>query len=100
VSPNGSFVYTSNSATSTISGFAIGVSGSLTPLAGTIVGTNPSGSTNLDIAISSDGKFLYTLNVGTGTISIFAISQDGTLSGLGDASGLSESAGFNGIAAI
>jgi 6-phosphogluconolactonase len=100
VSPNGSFVYTSNSATSTISGFAIGVSGSLTPLAGTIVGTNPSGSTNLDIAISSDGKFLYTLNVGTGTISIFAINQDGTLSGLGDASGLSESAGFNGIAAI
>lgn len=70
------------------------------PLAGTILGTNPSGSTNLDIAISSEGKFLYSLNSGTGTVSIFAINQDGTLTSLGDATGLSESAGFNGIAAI
>jgi len=55
---------------------------------------------NLDIALSSDGRFLYTLNSGTGTVSIFSINEDGTLTSLGDAGGLSASAGYNGIAAI
>src|SRR6185312_4766066 len=62
VTPNGYFVYTANSGTSTISGFSIGANGSLTPLPGTIVGTLPGGSTDLDVAVSSNGKFLYTLN--------------------------------------
>jgi 6-phosphogluconolactonase len=100
VTPNGSFVYTSNAGSSTISGFAISAAGALTPLAGTVVGTNPTGSTNLDIAISSDGEFLYTLDSGTGSISIFGINQDGSLTNLGDAGGLSAAAGFNGIAAF
>ncbi len=99
VTPDGRFVYTSNAATGTISGFAIASTGTLTALSGTIVGTNPAGSTNLDLAISSDGKFLYTLNSGTGTVSIFEINQDGTLASLGDAGDLSSSAGYNGIAA-
>jgi 6-phosphogluconolactonase (cycloisomerase 2 family) len=99
VTPNGKFVYTSNSASSTISGFSIAAGGVLTAVSGTIVGTNPSGSTNLDIAITADGKFLYTLNVGTGTVSIFAVNSDGTLTSLGDVGGLSADAGFNGIAA-
>jgi 6-phosphogluconolactonase (cycloisomerase 2 family) len=100
VTPNGQFVYTSNSGTGNISGFAIGATGVLTPIAGTVVGTNPSGSANLDAAISSDSKFLFTLNSGAGTIGIFAINADGTLTSLGDASGLPASAGINGIAAI
>jgi 6-phosphogluconolactonase (cycloisomerase 2 family) len=100
VTPNGQFVYTSNAGTATVSGFAIGATGLLTPLAGTVVGTNPAGSTNLDLAISSDGKFLYTLNSGTGTVTIFGINQDGTLNNLGDVDGLSATAGLNGIAAI
>lgn len=99
VTPDGHSVYTSNSATSTISGFAIGTGGVLTPVSGTIVGTNPSGSVNLDMAISSDGKYLYTLDSGTGSISAFAINKDGTLSNVGDTGGLSAAAGFNGIAA-
>lgn len=100
VTPDGQFVYTSNAGTSTVSGFAIGATGALTPVAGTVVGTNPAGSTNLDLAISSDGKFLYTLDSGTGTVSIFGINQDGTLTSLGDVGGLSASAGLNGIAAF
>jgi 6-phosphogluconolactonase (cycloisomerase 2 family) len=100
VTPDGRFVYTSNSATSTISGFAIGIDGGLTPLPGTVSGTLPAGSTNLDTAISSDGKFLYTLNSGTGSVSIFGINQDGSLTSLGNAGGLTAAAGFNGIAAI
>ena len=100
VTPDGRFVYTSNSASSTISGFAIGAKGALTPLPGTVAATLPAGSTNLDMAISSDGKYLYTLNSGTGSVSILGINEDGTLTSLGDAGGLSAAAGFNGIAAI
>jgi 6-phosphogluconolactonase len=99
VTPNGKFVYTSNAGSGTVSAFAISAAGALTPVAGTIVGTNPSGSSNLDLAITSDGKFLYTLNSGTGTVSIFAINPDGALTSLGDVGGLSADAGLNGIAA-
>lgn len=99
MTPNGQFVYVSNSGSSTISGFSLTATGILTPIGPTVVGTNPNGGTNLDITVSADGKFVYTLNSGTGTIGIFAIQPDGTLNSLGDAAGLSESAGFNGIAA-
>jgi 6-phosphogluconolactonase len=100
VSPDGRFVYTSNSASATISGFAIAPNGTLTALPGTVVARLLGGSTNLDLAISADGKFLYTLNSGTGTVSIFGINNDGSLTALGDIDGLSAAAGFNGIAAI
>jgi 6-phosphogluconolactonase (cycloisomerase 2 family) len=99
VTPDGRFVYTSNTGSATISGFSIAANGALTPLSGTVVATLPSGSTNLDIAITADGKFLYTLNSGTGTINIFGINQDGNLTSLGDVGGLSAHAGMNGIAA-
>ncbi len=99
VTPNGQFVYTSNAGSATVSGFSISATGALTALNGTVVGINPSGSTNLDAAISADGKFLYTLDSGTGSVSIFGINEDGTLTNLGEAGGLSAAAGFNGIAA-
>jgi len=100
VTPDGRFVYTANTGSSTISGFSIASNGALTPLAGTILATLPKGSLDLDSAISVDGKFLYTLDSGTGTVSILRINQDGTLTSLGDVGGLSASAGFQGIAAI
>jgi 6-phosphogluconolactonase len=81
VTPDGQWVYTSNAGSSTISGFNINANGTLTAIGPTVVGINPSGSTNLD------------------TISIFAIQQDGSLNSLGEASGLTAKAGFNGIAA-
>ena len=99
ITPDGRFVYVSNAGSSTISGFAIGADGTLTPLPGTVVGSNPSGSTNLDITVSADGKFLYTLNAGNGTIGIFAIQKDGTLVNAGPAEGFDPHSGFNGIAA-
>jgi 6-phosphogluconolactonase len=100
VTPDGEWVYTSNAGSSTISGFSIGKNGTLTALPGTIVGTNPTGATNLDIAISSDGKFLYSLDGEIGMISVFGIQSDGTLSNLGTVGGLPKNVGFNGIAAI
>ena len=100
VTPNGAWVYTSNAGASNVSGFTIGANGSLTALSGTIVGVNPSGATNLDIAVSADGNFLYTLDAKVGTISIFGIQSDGSLTNLGTVSGLPQDVGFNGIAAI
>jgi 6-phosphogluconolactonase (cycloisomerase 2 family) len=100
ITPDGSFVYTANSATSTISGFAIGSNGTVTALSGTVVATLPAGSTDLDMAITADGRYLYTLNSGTGTINIFAINSDGSLTSQGDVAGLSADAGLNGIAAF
>jgi len=100
VAPDGSFVYTSNAGSSTISGFAIANTGVLTALPGTVVGTNPEGSVNLDIAVSSDGRFIYTLNSVAGAIGVFSVQKDGTLLNVGFASGVSPLSGFNGIAAF
>ncbi|HEY6923787.1 MAG TPA: beta-propeller fold lactonase family protein [Steroidobacteraceae bacterium] len=99
VTPNGRFVYASNAGTSSISGFAIGTNGSLTPLPGTVVGLNPSGSTNLDIAVSTDGAYLYSLNAANGSIGIFQIEHDGSLTNFGTVGGLPAGVGLNGIAA-
>ena len=95
----GRFVYTDNAGSSNVSGFAIGRDGSLSAVDGTIVGVNPSGSTNLDIAASANGRFVYTLNAGTGAIGIFSAENDGGLQRLGEVDGLPASAGINGIAA-
>jgi 6-phosphogluconolactonase len=100
ITPDGRFIYVSNAGSATISGFAIGNSGALTPLPNTVLASNPTGATNLDIAVSADGKFLFTLNSGNGTIGIFAIQKDGTLINAGSIEGISATSGFNGIAAI
>jgi 6-phosphogluconolactonase len=97
---NGRVVYTSNAGSSTLSGFSIGRDGVLTAIDGTVVGTNPSGSANLDIAASANGRFVYTLDTGAGAIGIFAVQSDGGLLRLGELDGLPASAGLNGIAAF
>ncbi len=100
VTPNGRYVYTSNAASSSISGFTIAANGVLTPLPGTVPVDLQAGSTNLDIAITLDGKFLYSMDSGTGALSIFSIGKDGLLTALGNVDGLGASVGMNGIAAI
>jgi len=100
VTPDGRFVYTDNAGTANVSGFSTGSNGALTAIGETVLGTLPTGSTNLDMAISSDGKFLYTLDSGTGTVGIFSINSNGTLNSLGEVDGLPATIGFNGIAAI
>jgi 6-phosphogluconolactonase len=101
ITPDGRWVYVSNSGSDNISGFNIGKDGTLTPIGGTVLGNNPAGSHNVDIAVSADGKFVYTINSQSGNIGIFAINQqDGTLTSLGQAGDLPKSVGFNGIAAL
>jgi len=99
ITPNGRFVYVSNAGSSSLSGFSIGSAGALTPIGGTVVGTNPAGSGNLDVAISSDGRFLYSLNSAGGSIGAFAINADGSLVNLGVIRGLPAGSSLNGIAA-
>jgi 6-phosphogluconolactonase (cycloisomerase 2 family) len=99
--PNGRWVYVSNAASSTISGFHIGTDGSLTPIGPTVLGINPTGAVNLDIAVTADSQFLYSLNSGNGTIGVFAIEQEGgALVNLSEDPVISAKAGFNGIAAF
>ncbi|RRA50212.1 lactonase [Acidipila sp. EB88] len=100
ITPNGKWVYASNAASSTISGFSLQPNGVLLPIGSTIVGNNPPGSANLDITTSTDGRYLFSLNAGTGTISVFVIQGDGTLQLAGELDGLPSSAGLNGIAAL
>jgi 6-phosphogluconolactonase len=100
VTPDGRFVYVSNAGSGSVSGFAVGSGGTLTPLPGTVLALNPTGSSNIDITISSDGKFLYTLNAGTGAVGMFAIQPtNGALTDLGTAGSLPAASGLNGIAA-
>lgn len=96
---HGSLVYTDNAGSSNLSGFAISRNGSLNPIDNTIVGVNPSGSTNLDLAASSAGRFLYTLNTAAGAVGIFEVNSDGSLQRIGEVDGLPAAAGLNGIAA-
>lgn len=100
ITPNGRIVYAVSAGTSNIAGYAISREGALTPIAATIVGSNPEGSTNLDTAISRDGRFVYTLNAGSGSVGVFAVQGDGTLLNVGEVAGLPASAGINGLAAF
>lgn len=100
ITPNGKFVYVDNAGTSTVAGFSVGTNGALTPVAGTILATDPEGAANLDLRVSGDGKYLYTLNSGLGTVGVYSINSDGTLTSLGDIEGLPKSVGFNGITAL
>jgi 6-phosphogluconolactonase (cycloisomerase 2 family) len=95
----GRSVYTSNAGSSTLSGFNIERNGSLTPIGDAVVGQNPAGSANIDIAAIEDGHYLYTLNAATGVIGIFSVQDDGGLVSLGQQDGLPASAGINGVAA-
>jgi 6-phosphogluconolactonase (cycloisomerase 2 family) len=99
VTPNGKYVFTSNTGSANISGFSISATGALTPIGSTVVGAFPAGSFNLDLATSSDGRFLFTIESGAGAVGAFSIGAGGQLTSLRGVEGLPESAGFQGIAA-
>lgn len=100
ITPDGRFVYVSNSGSASISGFSVAANGALSPLPHTVVANNPPGSANLDIAISADGAYLYSLNAGAGSVGVFAIDKaSGALHNLGSVAELAANAGLNGIAA-
>jgi 6-phosphogluconolactonase len=100
ITEDGRFVYTSNSASSSIAGFSIDANGVLTPIGSTVVAKLATGAVNIDTTISADGRYLYTLNAGNGTVGSFAIDPaHGYLTSLGTVGHFDPASGFNGIAA-
>ena len=64
------FLYATNPATNTVSGFAIQPGGSLTPVPGLTAGT---GATPVAAAVDLTGTYLYVANTGGGSVSQFSI---------------------------
>lgn len=95
----GSYLYTANAGSGTITGYRIGTGGALSLL-------DPSGVTAhtdagpVDLAASPDGKFLYEQAAGAGAIDEFAVHADGSLSSIGTVAGLpaDNGSGIEGIA--
>ena len=89
LTPDDRFVYTANAGSGTLSGFRVGLNGSLNLLeANGIAATIGSGSHPVDLAPSQDGQFLFSLANGNGTLGAFQIAEDGSLKLIGFANGI------------
>jgi 6-phosphogluconolactonase len=98
VTPDGRFVYTTNTGSGSITGYEADFDGTLTILnADGRTGVTGNGSTPIDLALSRGGHFLYDLNSGTHTIGAFFVTHTGALIRLTFTGGLPASA--NGLAA-
>ena len=100
ITPNGKWVYTSNSGSDNISGFNVAQNGVLTPIGSGIVAAIPGGSHNVDIAVSGDSKFVFTQDTAAGTIGVWSVNTDGTLKEVDLIPGLPKLSGTNGLAAF
>jgi hypothetical protein len=85
----GNYVYETNTASGTVSQYAIAADGTLTVVGSGLAGTaGGAGAGSTDLTASADGKYLYVHN-GTGALSSFSISStDGTLTKLPDFVGI------------
>jgi 6-phosphogluconolactonase len=98
VTPNGRFVYVTNTGSGSITGYRIDFDGNIALLdADGRTGIVGDGSSPIDVVITDSGRFLYNLNAGTHAISAFRIQSDGSLTPLAGAGGLP--VGANGLAA-
>jgi len=98
VTPDGRFVYTTNTGSGSITGYQAGFDGDLTILdANGRTGVTGNGSAPIDMALSRGGHFLYTLNSGTHSIGAFFVTHTGALVRLPFTGGLPATA--NGLAA-
>jgi 6-phosphogluconolactonase len=80
VSKDGHFAYTTNTGSSSVSGYRVARNGALTLLnADGVTGMTGAGSSPLDAAISADGKFLFVLSPNVGQVSSFRVKEDGSL---------------------
>ena len=100
ITPNGKWVYTSNSGSDNISGFNVAQNGTLTPIGSGVVAAIPAGSHNVDIAVSGDSKFVFTQDTAAGTIGVWSVNTDGSLKEVDLVPGLPKLSGTNGLAAF
>jgi 6-phosphogluconolactonase len=95
VTPNGRFVYTTNTSSDTITGFRVRSGGKLQRLDADGVTANTSGGPT-DFALNAGGRVLYVLNAPANAIDVFVVHENGALDPLTAAGGLPASA--NGLA--
>jgi 6-phosphogluconolactonase (cycloisomerase 2 family) len=80
VMADGRYVYTSNPASNSLTGFRVGPAGRLTLLDGDgLTASTGDGSSPLDIAMDRFSRHLYSINPGNGTISAFSVAANGAL---------------------
>lgn len=77
ITKNGNFAYTSNTGSSSVSGYHIGRSGILTLLPS--VGNTDSGSAPSEMALTDNSRFLYVLDGNLGTLNAFQVRDNGSL---------------------
>ena len=88
ITKNGKYTYTTNAASQSITGFAIGHDGALTILdANGVTAVTGTGTHPTDMAFSNNSHFLY-VNNGNGTIGAFEVHADGSLSPFSGIGGL------------
>ncbi len=89
VTRDGRFAYTSNTASATVSGYAVLPSGAITLFAdGGVTASTGGGSAPTDMALDDEGHLLYVLDSGTLAVAAFRIAHDGSLTPAGSANGL------------
>ena len=91
VTDNGRYVYTGNTGSNSITGYAITLSGALAPLNPDGV-TATTGLTTTDLALSRASRYLYAHNASDGSLSGFRVRPDGGLTPTGTTPGLPTSA--------
>lgn len=85
IDPSGRYVYAVNNSVgltnsvpaNTISQFAIGASGTLSPIAG--AATVPTGVAPVDIAVDPSGRYAYVANLTDNTVSQYLVGANGAL---------------------
>lgn len=83
VTPDGRFVYVTNTGSGSITGYAIDFDGQIELLDDDgRTGVTGDGSTPIDLVITDSGRYLYNLNSGTHTLTGFRVEPDGTLRAL------------------
>lgn len=94
----GGYVYVSNNASDTVSGYRMNRGAGLHRLDPDGVSA-PTGHAPVDLAATADGRFLYVLNTGSGTVSAYQVDPwTGDLTVLGEVCGVPAGAGAVGIA--
>ncbi len=97
VTPNGRFAYTTNTGSSSLTGFRVMENGELEILdADGRTGETTPGSRPIDLVVSRMGHYVYALLAGTNEIAAFGVGADGSLSSMKGVAGLP--AGTNGLA--
>lgn len=87
VSKDGSMAFVTNTASGSVSTYAIANNGSVSLLHAVGAATG-AGSGPIDMALSGNGRFVFVLAPGNGTVRPYAVNDDGTLTGLGPIAGV------------